>query len=139
MDAKTSHLEMIQEVIKRMADSSFRLKGWSVVLVSAIFALSGKDSQTGFVLIAFLPVIAFWVLDGYFLHQEKLFRKLYDAVRAKSEKEVDFGMDTSPYKAEVPCWACVCFSSTLRIFHGAVLAVTVLATIAVLGDIFGGV
>ncbi len=40
MEAKLKHLEMIQGVVNRMASNSFQLKGWSVVLVSALFALA---------------------------------------------------------------------------------------------------
>ena len=38
MDKKLAHLEMIQGVVNRLANCSFLLKGWSVLLVSALFA-----------------------------------------------------------------------------------------------------
>jgi hypothetical protein len=66
---REKHLELIQGIINRMAGNSFKLKGWSVVLVSALFALGVSDANDDFVLLAFLPAIAFWVLDGYFLLQ----------------------------------------------------------------------
>lgn len=121
MEEKIRHLEMIQGVINRMAKNSFLLKGWSVILVSALFALAAKDSNTHFVLLAYFPALAFWILDGYFLQQERLFRKLYDKVRATKNEDIDFSMDTSIVKKEVACWFCVCFSKTLRIFHGVII------------------
>ena len=36
---KIKHLEMVQDVIKRMASNSFILKGWTVNLVAGIMAL----------------------------------------------------------------------------------------------------
>ncbi len=48
MEAKLKHLELSQGVINRMAGNSFLLKGWSVTLVSALFALSAKDSNQMF-------------------------------------------------------------------------------------------
>ena len=39
MNNKHKHLELIQGVINRLSTNSFLLKGWSVVLVSALFAL----------------------------------------------------------------------------------------------------
>ena len=39
MEVKLKHLEMIQAVITRMAKNSFLLKGWSITLTAAIFAL----------------------------------------------------------------------------------------------------
>ena len=35
VDRKIKHLEFIQGVINRLASDSFRMKGWSVVLVAA--------------------------------------------------------------------------------------------------------
>ena len=43
MEQKMKHLELIQEVIKRMANNSFLLKGWTVTLVTGILALASKD------------------------------------------------------------------------------------------------
>lgn len=60
MDAKLKHLELIQGVINRLAGNSFYMKGWAVVLLSALL------------------VLVFWGLDAYFLWQERLYRVLYD-------------------------------------------------------------
>ena len=81
MEKKLKHLELIQGVINRMAHCSFLLKGWSVILLSGLFALAAKETNPLFVYLAYLPVIAFWVLDGYYLYQERLYRKLYGHVR----------------------------------------------------------
>ena len=85
MESKTKHLEMIQGVINRLSTNSFLLKGWSVVLVSALFALSAGDSNPAFIFLAYIPALVFWGLDGYFLWEERKFRKLYDRVRTLDE------------------------------------------------------
>jgi len=121
MSYKIEHLKMIQSVVTRMAGNSFLLKGWSVVVVSALFALAAKGSHTLLTLIAFLPAITFWVLDGYFLWQERLFRKLYDRIRSIDEADVDFSMNIAPFFNEVDSWAKVLVSKTLLIYHGAIL------------------
>lgn len=122
MDKKLKHLEMIQGVINRMAHNSFLLKSWSVVLVSALFALSAKEKNGYLVPLAYFPALAFWVLDGYFLWQERLFRKLYDQVRVLDDADVDFSMNISPVLSKVDPWLKVIFSKTLAIFHGAIIA-----------------
>ncbi len=128
--SREKHLELIQAVISRMAGNSFQLKGWSVVLVSALFALAAKDVQVHFVFVAYFPALAFWVLDGYFLQQERMYRKLYDAVRErKTDPESDFSLDASGYKKQVDSWPGTCLSDTLLIFHGMVLGVVVAATV----------
>ena len=55
--ATRAHLEMIQGVVNRLSHNSFLLKGWSVVLVSAMFALSARDSAALFVYLAYFPAI----------------------------------------------------------------------------------
>ena len=134
MEKKLKHLELLQNIIDRMAGNSFSLKGWSVVLVSALFALAASDSNTYFVYLAYLPSIMFWILDGYFLWQERLFRKLYDRVRAASESEIDFSMDTSSVRGEVSSWIGTMFSRTLLIYHGTILGVVVVITVITLSS-----
>jgi len=121
MSSKQAHLEMIQGVVNRLSTNSFLLKGWSVVLVSALFALAAKDSKMLFVYLAYFPTIAFWCLDGYFLWQERLFRRLYDHVRVLPEEQVDFSMDTSRARQLADTWAAAILSSTLVAFHGVIL------------------
>ena len=132
MENKRKHLEMIQGVINRMASNSFLLKGWSVVLVSALFVLSAKETNVSFIYLAFFPALSFWELDGYFLWQERLYRKLYDKVRKMSESEIDFSMDTSIVSKEVKPWICVTFSKTLRIFHGTILGSIIIVILIIL-------
>ena len=133
---REKHLELIQGVINRMASNSFHLKGWSVVLVSALFALAGKDKAVYFVYLAYLPAIAFWVLDGYFLWQERMYRELYDAVRKDTRADSDFSMYAYQYRTEVPSWPATCVSTTLLIFHGMVVGavLTAMALMLLLGS-----
>lgn len=68
-------IEIIQDIIKRMAYNSFLIKGWTITLVVGILLLKGPGTYQ--ILLTFIPLIAFWYLDAYFLRQERLFRKLY--------------------------------------------------------------
>ncbi len=126
MECKLKHIELIQQVIQRMAGNSFLLKGWSITLVAALFALSTKDAQILFLLIAFLPIFAFWGLDGYFLRQERLYRKLYDKVIATTPEHIDFSMNTRPFVNDVDDWLQTCYSSTLLAFHAPLLGAMLL-------------
>ena len=107
-----------------MAGNSFLLKGWAITLVAAIFALSAKDTDRAYILIAYFPIIIFWILDGYFFSQERLFRDLYDDVRKLDEKDIDFSMDTRKYKKnERNSWVCSIFSPTLLWFYLSLIVV----------------
>lgn len=92
MENKRKHLELIQNVITRMANNSFMLKGWAVTLISGIFILSEQDTDKIYFLIAYIPIIFFWGLDSYYLFQERLYRSLYDKVRQMEEDEIDFSL-----------------------------------------------
>ena len=112
MENKLKHLEMIQGIINRMASNSFALKGWSVTLVAGIFALSSKDANEIYFLIAYIPIVVFWFLDAYYLLQERLFRSLYGKVRRLSEDEIDFDMniEKNEFKSEKNTF-CACMIS----------------------------
>lgn len=124
---KRHHLLTIQTIIARMGVNSFLLKGWSVTLISALFALSVGKANVSFVCIALLPCIVFWALDGYFLWQERIFRALYDQVRVMDEKSIDFSLGTQGVIAQAPSFVKSIFSRTLVAFHGPLLLSIVLA------------
>lgn len=115
--SKLKHLEFIQAGIGRMAANSFLLKGWSVTLVAALFALAAKDANSKYFIVAYLPVAVFWVLDAYFLMQERRFRALYDDVRTRQHDVIDFSMDTSRFKIGRNTWPGSFLSPTLLIFY----------------------
>ena len=120
MSDKIEYLQMLQQVIKRKAGNSFIVKGWSVTLVAASFALAAKDTDAGYVLLAYFPSVMFWLLDGYFLWQEQLYRKLYEAART-SEAAPSFSMATAGLpEAGWSGWARASWSPTAVLFHGAI-------------------
>lgn len=124
MEKKLKHLEFIQNIITRMNANSFLIKGWAITLVSALFALASKDANKNYVLVSYIAIPVFWILDGFFISQERKFRALYDAVRIKSEDAIDFSMDISPYKKGRYTWAAGITSNTLLLFYGISVAVT---------------
>lgn len=127
LDAKIAHLGFIQGIINRMGAKSFLLKACSITLVSAILALSSKDANQNFVLLVFFPVIVFWMLDAYFLYQEKLFRKLFKEVATDHISSEFFILDTLPLRENVVSYAQVLFSTTLLLFHGPIVIIVLFA------------
>src|SRR5437660_5872930 len=125
MESKLQHLTFIQSVIDRMSKNSFLLKGWGVTLVSALFALAAKDSNKQYILLAYFPIITFWLLNGYFLSQERRFRALYEQVRVLPPDQIDFSMDTKQFNVGRNMWEHAFFCRVLLIFY-LTLAVAVL-------------
>ena len=137
MSDKQKHLEFIQNAINRMAGNSFLLKGWTVLLVSALFAFFASFGETGYVFIVIVPILAFWVLDGFFLSQERLFRGLYDHVRKLDESEINYSMDTREFRSVTRnSWMRSAPSRTLSLFYGALFGVALAASIPVALDVW---
>lgn len=117
MEAKAEHLKLVQGTISRMAGNSFLLKGWTVTLVSALFAFGAKDADRVFIVIAWIPLIVFAGLDSYYLWQEKLFRELYKVSAAKANEAIDFSMEIEPFKPGRR-WRTSLASPTIYGFYG---------------------
>lgn len=117
MENKIKHLEMIQSIISRMASNSFALKGWGVTLVAGIFALSSKDADKMYFLIAYVPILVFRGLDAFYLRQERLYRALYDDVRHGNKDEISFSMNTSNVENGKTVFCSCLFSVTQLWFY----------------------
>lgn len=74
------HLEFVQNVIARMNSNSFQIKGISITIIAALFAVYAAKPNVVFILIAIIPTILFWLLDAYYLQQERKYRLLYDNI-----------------------------------------------------------
>lgn len=98
-EQKIKHLEFIQNAITKMGNNSFLIKGWLITIVSGLYALSAKDANFNYVIITYITIPVFWLLNGYFLSQERRYRALYDTVRVKNENQIDFNMDTKIYNS----------------------------------------
>lgn len=125
MQEKIKHLEFIQTTISRMSQHSFLLKGWSITIAGALVATTIKETNFLYLYTSIFIVSIFWLLDGYFLSKENLFRKLYDKVRVKDNLDIDFSMHTN----DLGClctWVSQTFSKTLVIFYGGILLAHVL-------------
>lgn len=127
---RNKHLEFIQNAINRMASNSFILKGWSITLVTGIIALSLTTSTNKFIYLAFVPTLAFWGLDAYYLRQEKLFRKLYDYVRTKEIKDIEpFSLNTRVVKDSVGRGLSICFSRCVVYLYLMILLILIVLSI----------
>ncbi len=123
-EARKDHLQMIQGIIDRMAQNSFQLKGWTVTLAAALMVFLKGEAKPVWLFVPSLPVIAFWLLDAWYLRRERLFRRLFDHVRTKNGAP-DFSMDVRPLAGEVGPVLAVAMSPTIIGFYGPVLFVAI--------------
>ena len=130
-------IDIVQDIIKRMAFNSFMIKGWAITLVVVTLLLKGAEYQ---VWIAFIPLLVFWFLDAYFLWQERMYRKLYDWVinnRLKTDEYL-FDMNAYRFKDEVQSRLRIMLSITLGWFYGSIAILIIIYTLVVLITKGGG-
>ena len=124
-------IEIIHDIIKRMAFNSFMIKGWTITLVVVTLLLKGTNYQIG---IAFIPLLVFWFLDAYFLWQEKIYRKLYEWVidnRLKTDEYL-FDMNAHRFEEEVQSRVRIMFSITLGWFYGSIAILIIIYALVLL-------
>lgn len=109
---KIKHLEFIQDVITRMNSNSFAIKRWALIILAAILTAYIAESNMVFLVIALAGLLTFWLLDAFYLKQERMYRGLYSAV-IKGDAN-NFDMDATKYPVS---YLAVIFSKTLLIMY----------------------
>ena len=109
------HLELIQDVVNRLASGSFQMKGWMITIVSALLAIYADNENELYPLFAILPTVIFWFLDAYYLWQERKFRGLYNDVSGvtQNNKVQPFAMPVHLYTGNKYNFWRVLFSVTI--------------------------
>lgn len=111
-----------------MAGNSFLLKGWSITLVVALVSISigidieliqGKATRFYLLLISLFLILVFWVLDAYYLSQERAYRGLFGAVRKTESEKIDYNMDARPYLTGRNTWVASMWSYVFLVFYGS--------------------
>lgn len=100
MSGKTEYLQMIQEPISRMSTISAVYKGFAATIVAGIATISYCEIHILILALSFLPVVAFAVLDVYYLTLERKYRFLFNQVR-QEKHEIDYSMDLTTVPEEV--------------------------------------
>ena len=131
-DGKKEYLQMLQEPICRMSTISAIFKGFAATIVAGISAISYSSTNVWVLALSFLPVLAFAVLDVYYLKLERQFRFLFDQVRL-DKHEIDFSMKLTYdlleiISAKVRTWDCI-KSPSIYLFYPLMIAVLVVVII----------
>lgn len=127
---KVKHLEMIQGIISRMGGNLFILKGWAITLVVALFTIIANKLDGVYIFFPIGLILVFWFLDGQYLSIERCYRDLYESVRLKKEKDIDFSMNFKEYLKGENTWFRSTFSTTLKLFYGVLLVLVLLITLS---------
>lgn len=129
---KRAYLQMLQEPICRMSTISAIFKGFAATIVAGISAISYASTNIWVLGLSFLPVLAFAILDVYYLKSEGKFRFLFDQVRL-DKHEIDFSMKLTNdpleiISAKARTWDCIKFPS-IYLFYPLMIAILVVVMI----------
>jgi len=119
-EVKVQHLNMIQGIINRLANNSFLVKGWMITVAVAGYGFGFENGSKKIILLTMIAVILFWVIDAYYLQQERIFRRLYDLCVEGEVKP--FSMNVSQIRSSAPCLMCVMLSYPTNMFYLPFLA-----------------
>lgn len=129
---KRAYLQMLQEPICRMSTISAIFKGFAATIVAGISAISYASTNIWVLGLSFLPVLAFAVLDVYYLKLERKFRFLFNQVRM-DKHEIDFSMKLTNdpleiISAKARTWDCI-KSPSIYLFYPLMIAILVVVMI----------
>lgn len=125
-DGKAEYLQMLQEPICRMSTISAIFKGFAATIVAGISAISYSTTNLWVLGLSFLPVLAFAIMDVYYLTLERKFRFLFDQVR-QDNHAIDFSMKLTSDPVEIisakaRTWDCI-KSPSILLFYPMMLVI----------------
>ncbi|MFJ4538556.1 hypothetical protein ACIP39_21750 [Streptomyces tibetensis] len=121
-EQRLKHLELLQSVIARLGNNSFLIKGWCITLSGVLVAVADRSPGRETIPVALALAVGFWLLDGYYLRQERLFRALYERVVGDGDDPPPpFTMDAERYGGPVS-WFGVLLSRPTLFCYGVLAA-----------------
>lgn len=128
-ETRMKHLELLQATIGRLGTNSFLIKGWALTVSGGLITVAAGGVGWSVAAIAFLTTVGFWLLDAYYLGQERLFRCLYERSLALDSPQIPlFTMNVERYAQPVP-WHTVALSRTMILFYGTHALVSLTAAL----------
>ena len=121
-DELFKEIDLLQGCINRMAQNSFMLKGWALTVLAGVTAFTkGENFSEPITLVCgtIVPFLCFWILDAFFLHTERKYRRMYENMLAMRKNNIiDGQFELNPKKIDIGCFCKTLFSLTLSVFYG---------------------
>ena len=104
--AVQTYLGFLQDIISRLSDKSSTCKNWCITLTSAFILLSLRlENGSKYILLSYIPIFLFALLNIYYVYLEKSIRNQYNAFVSKLHKNEVTAQDiyTINVKSEKKC------------------------------------
>jgi hypothetical protein len=131
-EEKRQHLEFIHNVVNRLSSNSIQLKAITITLTAGLLAVYSTSPKIFLIFLATIQVLFFWLLDGYYLQQERKFRGIYDDVSGVTSINTikDYEMPTEKYYTrKYQFYRCV-FSLSKILFFGSIIIILILTIVS---------
>ena len=113
---KIAALQILQNIIVRMASNSLQMKKWSITIVIGLIGVSitskGISHKLLFCLLPFFVVVPFSILDIFYLKKERSFTSAYNTISDLNKgnplninKYTDSKKDTDSEKNTETMWS----------------------------------
>ena len=91
MEDVRQYLQMLQDIINRMAANSSNCKTWAITLFTAMVALMiSVEGMRQWLWIILVPILLFYYLDAYYLGLENDFRNLEASFIKQLRDQTDY-------------------------------------------------
>lgn len=122
MSSKDNYLGFIQNVITRMNSNSFTIKTMTMATVAAFSGIYATTNKGILLLISLFCTFIYWLLDSFYLKQERQYRELYKNVRDLSDGDSSiYDMNASGFTNGKCSMLSTMFSITILPIYGVAL------------------
>ena len=137
-DEKKQHLEFIQNTINRLSTNSMQLKAITITLAAGLLAVYVSNTKDFLLYIALAQIVFFWMLDGYYLQQERKFRGIYNDVCGVTNinSVQDYDMPTKLYKKGKYRFFSSVFSLSKILFFGSIVLIMIALILGLVKNYF---
>lgn len=82
------YLKQIQNIVRRMSESSFRVKLLSLVTLVASWGLLNRVDYHNYIFVGMcIQICVFWYLSSFYLRCVRMYRNIYDRVVSDSSEK----------------------------------------------------
>lgn len=137
-DEQKQHLEFIQNTINRLSSNSMQLKAITITIAAGLLAVYTSNTKDFLLFIALAQIVFFWMLDGYYLQQERKFRGIYNDVCGVTNNNTikDYEMPTKLYKKGKYRFFCSVFSLSKILFFGSMTLIMIIIILGLVKNYF---
>ncbi len=123
------YLEFIQNIVSRLNSNSFQIKGLSITILSALLAVYSSNNNLKILILAIIPTFLLWLLDSYYLYQERLFRDLFNKIsniESNKNEFKHFDLSISDIEKKTDKYLSAVFSKTTFVFYYSIILVLII-------------